>query len=133
MELEDTPFESVNDVFNDWNLKYKLWKGLDEWQYLARDWINQKFTAIDVEDIQKQVDKYDKSASVCAINMRENPVTLIFKEKVDVLKSTMPVVSYLRSDLQERHWEEIYDILGMRLDLSADDFTLNSLIELNVK
>lgn len=65
--------------------------------------------------------------------MKDNPVTQIFKDKVDVLKSTMPVVSYLRSDLQERHWEEIYDILGMRLDLNNDDFTLNSLIELNVK
>lgn len=99
MELEETPFESVNDAFSDWNLKHKLWKGLDEWIYLSRDWINTKFTAIDVEDIQKQVDKFDKSSMVCAINMKENPVTQIFKEKVEVLKSTMPVVSYLRSDL----------------------------------
>ena len=53
MELEETSFESVNDTFNDWNLKFKLWKGLDEWIYLSRDWINTKFTAIDVEDIQK--------------------------------------------------------------------------------
>ena len=53
LELEETPFESVNDVYSDWNLKFKLWKGLDEWIYLARDWVNTKFTAIDVEDIQK--------------------------------------------------------------------------------
>ena len=65
--------------------------------------------------------------------MKDNPVTIIFKEKIDVLKSTMPVVSYLRSDLQERHWDEIYEILGMRLELENDDFTLQSLIDLNVK
>lgn len=53
------------------------------------------------------MDKFDKAANVCAINLKENPMTLIFKEKVEVLKSTMPVVSYLRSDLEERHWEEI--------------------------
>lgn len=45
----------------------------------------------------------------------------------------MPVVSYLRSDLEERHWEEIYEIIGMKLDLNAEDFTLQSLIDLNVK
>ena len=65
--------------------------------------------------------------------MKDNPVTLIFKEKVEVLKSTMPVVSYLRSDLQPRHWTEIYEIIGMELDLNNDEFTLKSLIELNVK
>ena len=97
LELEDTPFESVNDVFNDWNLKYKLWKGLEEWIELSASWVGQKFSSIDVESIQKLVDKYDKSSSVCAINMKENKVTAIFKEKVGVLKSTMPVVSYLRN------------------------------------
>ena len=46
----------------------------------------------------------------------------------------MPVVTYLRDQaLQERHWEEIYDTIGMKLDLDNDDFTLKSLIELNVK
>ena len=96
--------------------------------------MNTKFASIQVEDIQKQVDKYDKMASVCAINLKDNPVTAIFKEKVEVLKSTMPVVTYLRDDaLQERHWEEIYETLGMTLDLSNDAFTLDSLIQLNVK
>jgi len=46
----------------------------------------------------------------------------------------MPVVTYLRDDaLQERHWNEIFETLGMVLDLENDDFTLKSLIELNVK
>lgn len=66
--------------------------------------------------------------------MKDNPVTLIFKDKVDILKSTMPVVTYLRDEaLQDRHWDEIYEILGMVLDLNNDEFTLQSLIDLNVK
>lgn len=67
---------------------------------------------------------FDKSANVCAINLKDNPVTSIFKEKVEVLKSTMPVVSYLRSNLENRHWEEIYEIIGLRLELDNEDFTL---------
>ncbi len=76
---------------------------------------------------------FDKSANVCAINLKDNPVTAIFKEKVEVLKSTMPVVSYLRSNLETRHWEEIYETIGLRLELDNEDFTLQSLIDLNVK
>ena len=46
----------------------------------------------------------------------------------------MPVVTYLRDDsLQERHWNEIYEILGDQLNLQDDNFTLQTLIELNVK
>lgn len=134
LDLEETPFESVDSVFQDWSLKYKLWNGMSEWIRLQRDWINMKFKEINVEDIQKQVDKYDKAAAMCAINMKENPVTQIFKNKVEELKSTMPVVTYLRDEaLKERHWEEIFEIIGMKLDLYNDEFTLKSLMELNVK
>ncbi len=31
LELEDTPFEAVNDSYNDWALKLKLWKGIEDW------------------------------------------------------------------------------------------------------
>ena len=52
---------------------------------------------------------------------------------VDNLKSTIPVVTYLRDDsLEPRHWEEIFTILNMRIDLADPNFTLNSLLDLNV-
>ena len=53
LDLEETTFEAVNDSYNDWVLKQKLWKGLDEWIFLSRDWIRTMFNQIDVETIQK--------------------------------------------------------------------------------
>ena len=107
---------------------------MSEWILLSREWVNMKFKEINVEEIQKKVDQYDKAANMCAINMKDNPVTGIFKEKVDEIKSTMPVVTYLRDEaLKERHWEEIYETVGIKLDLQNDEFTLKSLMELNVK
>ena len=35
--------------------------------------------------------------------------------------------------MEDRHWDEIFEILGERLDLNNEYFTLNSLIEHNVK
>lgn len=62
---------------------------------------------------------------MCGINLKENPVTQIFKDKVEEIKSTMPVVTSLRDpSLEERHKEEIDEIIGIKLDLEADDFTL---------
>jgi dynein heavy chain len=66
--------------------------------------------------------------------LKENPVAVVFKDRVEELKSTMPVVTYLRDPaLKEEHWNEIYEILGITLNLEDDYFTLSSLIDLNVK
>ena len=121
-------------MFSEWSLKHKLWNGMKEWRELAKAWRFTKFKDINVEEIQKLVDTYDKSANLCSINLKDNPVTQIFKDDVEVIKSTMPVVTYLRDEaLQPRHWDEIYETIGMTLNLNDDDFTLNSLIDLNVK
>jgi dynein heavy chain len=62
-----------------------------------------------------------------------NPVAHIFKEKVDGMKQSLPVVGYLRDPaLKERHWEEIYETIGQTLNLEDDTFTLKSLIDMNV-
>lgn len=75
MDLEETNFESVENVFMEWNLKCKLWNGLKEWRELSQSWLFTKFKDINVDEIQKLVDKYDKSANLCAINLKDNPVT----------------------------------------------------------
>ena len=63
---------------------------------------------------------------MCSYNLKDNPVTEIFKEKVEELKSTMPVVTYFRDGaLQERHWNVIKtEILGMDLNVDDEDFKL---------
>jgi hypothetical protein len=74
-----------------------------------------------------QVDKFDKQSSLCYIMMKENPMTQIFKDKVEVLKSTMPVVGNLRDEsktMQHRHWLEVYETIGIELTLDDDLFTL---------
>ena len=92
-----------------------------------------KFTDINVEDISAKVEKFSKMANVCSFNMRGNQMAFAFKHKVDALRSAIPVVTYLRDEaLQERHWEEIFKILKMRLNLNDSFFTLNSLIDLKV-
>jgi dynein heavy chain len=45
----------------------------------------------------------------------------------------MPIVTSLRNvNLTDTHWEEIRSIVGPGLDIGNDDFTLQSLLEMNV-
>ena len=52
----------MDNVYTDFDLKFRLWNGRSEWISLKRDWVKQKFSEINVEEIQKFVDKYDKEA-----------------------------------------------------------------------
>jgi hypothetical protein len=55
---------------------------------------------------------------------------------VEVIKSTMPVVGNLKDEsktMQHRHWAEVYETIGIELTLDDDSFTLQSLIDLDVK
>jgi hypothetical protein len=97
-------------------------------------WLKTPFSEIDVDELSSKVENFFKMASVSVINMKGNKMALSFKERVDVLRSTIPVVTYLRDDaLQDKHWEEITIIIKLtKLQLSESTFTLNSLLELNV-
>jgi len=45
----------------------------------------------------------------------------------------MPIVTNLRNvNLTETHWEEIRNIVGPGLDIESEEFTLQSLIDLDV-
>jgi len=44
----------------------------------------------------------------------------------------MPVVIALRNDnLKPEHWDEINNLIGQKLEIDREDFTLDSLIKLN--
>ncbi len=44
----------------------------------------------------------------------------------------MPIVVALRCpDLKDNHWKEIQDLLQQDFDVQNEEFTLNSLIEMN--
>ena len=46
----------------------------------------------------------------------------------------MPVVIALRNDnLKPEHWDEINSLIGQKLEIDREDFTLDSLIKLNAQ
>jgi len=51
---------------------------------------------------------------------------------VDTFKAAMPVVIALRNDnLKNDHWDEINNLIGQKLEVDREDFTLESLIKMN--
>ena len=99
---------------------------------LTAQWIDGKFTDINVAVIKREAEHYTKVVMRCVKNMPQNKVLEKLKALVFDFKDTMPVVVALRNkDLKEYHWEEIKRIIGKPFVID-DDFTLRSLIALDV-
>lgn len=71
---------------------------------------------------------------MCWMNLEKNKMAIMFRESVETMKDTLPVVTYLRDDaLQESHKKEIYKLLSKPIEIDNDDVTLNTLLDMNVK
>ncbi len=88
----------ANDVYEDWQIKHKLWLGLKIWNELSKGWLMTCFVDIDVEEITSKIEKFSKMSNLCFLNLKGSKMAKLFKEKVDSLKATIPVVTYLRDE-----------------------------------
>ena len=68
----ETRFEEVTEVYEEWQIKDKLWQGIKLWNELSNGWEVTSFASIDVNEVTVQTDKFAKVAAVCVINMKGN-------------------------------------------------------------
>ena len=62
-----------------------------------------------------------------------NPIQETLKGAVEKFKEAMPIVKALGNDkLQPKHWDEIKDTCKKDFDVTDENFTLKSLIELDI-
>ncbi|CAG9323486.1 unnamed protein product [Blepharisma stoltei] len=134
LEMEPKEYPEVEDTFKDWKNKNEMWRALDEWEKKIIIWSSTPFNKIDVEQITREVDGYNKIAKRCkSLEDQGNYVPQVLKSYVDVLKDTMPIVSDLRfKGLEERHWEQIRKVIGIDIDIRDESFTLKKLLDIKV-
>jgi len=65
---------------------------------MVEEWKKTIFNQIDRDKIQKKVEEYDKISSMCWMNLEKNKMAVLFWEKVEEMKDTLPVVTYLWDD-----------------------------------
>ena len=66
-------------------------------------------------------------------NLDPNPIQEKLKILVNQFKDAMPIVTALRNDkLEEHHWAQIKALIKKDIDVSQSDFSLKSLIDMDV-
>uniref|UniRef100_H3GJS6 Dynein heavy chain linker domain-containing protein n=4 Tax=Phytophthora ramorum TaxID=164328 RepID=H3GJS6_PHYRM len=125
-------FSEINEVAAHFELKMKLWSGLDTWQKLSVSYSDTVFDDIDVAAISKQVQTYVKVAYQAQKQLPGNEAADLLQREVEKFKLVLPVVTDLRSpSLKDRHWKQIHTALGFQMK-GESSMTLGGLIERNV-
>lgn len=114
-------------------LRCLMWRSLRDWNGMTEKWKITPFKDIDSKDISKQGDIYFKNVMRIEKSLDANPVQEKLKIQVVQFKEAMPIVTALRNDkLTTEHWAEIKALINQDFDVNDEDFTLQSLIALNV-
>lgn len=133
LQMNQTAFENLDQLRDELKIRADMWRSLSTWEDKQQEWIKLQFSAIDAKYISDEADKYAKVANRVEKTLPQNPIGEKLKLLVDTFRGTMPVVIALRNtDIQEAHMQEIKDLLQTDFDQNDENFTLNSLIEMNV-
>lgn len=78
-------------------------------------------------------EKYAKISTRVGKILPTNYIQMKLEESVQTFTGAMPIVNALRNQhLNPDHWDEIRQIVGQNLDVNNEEFTLQSLIDLDV-
>ncbi|KAK7488391.1 hypothetical protein BaRGS_00020365, partial [Batillaria attramentaria] len=122
----------LSEIERDLTLRGLLWQSLEEWTRLVDEWTATAFDSVNVESLQKNVNKFTQTVYMLEKGLPHNEVLPRLKEKVMDFKQGMPVITSLRNpSLRQRHWDAIQRIINKVISRDKN-FTLGNLMEMNI-
>ncbi|KAL3884515.1 hypothetical protein ACJMK2_024650, partial [Sinanodonta woodiana] len=130
-KVEVAKFDALEEAHAELKLKELLWTAIDDWENLVTEWTQSKFDTLDPEQMNNITLKYAKSVMQLEKGLPPNDVVKILKDKVELIRERMPVITDLRNPtLKQRHWDVIENILEYKFT-PEEPLTLGKLIEIN--
>jgi len=134
-KVEVTKFDELEQVAAEIKLKQLLWTSLEEWDDMSRGWMSVRFETLEPEQLNLTVNKYGKNAYQIEKGLPPNNLVPKLKHRVEEMRSKMAMITDLRNpSLKKRHWEMIYELLGIPAKSADEDdetqLTLGKLVEL---
>ncbi|EDV29505.1 uncharacterized protein TRIADDRAFT_51924 [Trichoplax adhaerens] len=121
----------IGEVQRDLSLRRMLWESMDEWDKLYVQLIKSELESLDVEGLQKTVNRFAQTVFLLDKGLPVNNILPTLKEKVLRFREVMPIISSLKNEsLKQRHWTTIQRILGPQIRTKG--FTLGELLTLQI-
>ncbi|KAM4809142.1 dynein axonemal heavy chain 6 [Rhinophrynus dorsalis] len=131
-KVEVTKYEALEEVCAEVKLKQLLWDSISEWDVLQAEWMQSIFEALDPEQLNSLVLKYAKIVHQLEKGLPPNNVVPRLKEKVEMMKEKVPVITDLRNPfLKPRHWTTLEQTINATLIDPEHPLSLQKLIDIH--
>ena len=93
LEVNEVYFESIDELVSDFSIVKKLWYGLDKMRKYYKEWLGIPLKDIVVEEIEEKLSEVVKASQQCILALETSGAAQKFKNEVDLMKNTAPIVS----------------------------------------
>jgi dynein heavy chain len=108
-----TVHSELTDIEQDINLRKLLWESQQNWGKLYREWTNTVLDTIDIDLLQKEVNKFTQNIYMLEKALPANNIIPSLKERIVEFKAAMPVILALRNPhMKQRHFDRLRVLIG---------------------
>ena len=108
-----TVHTELTDIEQDVNLRKLLWESQLNWTKLHRQWIESTLDAIDIDLLQKEVNRFTQNIYMLEKALPANDIIPSLRQRIVDFKAAMPVILALRNpNMKQRHYDRLRVLIG---------------------
>jgi dynein heavy chain len=124
-----TVHAELTDIEQDINLRKLLWESLQNWSILYNKWTNDLLAQINIDDLQKEVNKFTQNIYMLEKALPVNNIIPSLKDRIVEFKAAMPVILALRNPhMKQRHFDRLRVLIGKDV-IDDENLRLNKLLK----
>ncbi|XP_050390512.1 dynein axonemal heavy chain 1 [Patella vulgata] len=135
--MPTTSYDKLSRLAKDFEPFRNLWITVSEWQRWHESWMNDPLSAINAEEVEKNVNESYKTMHKSVKIFQDIPsVQLVpteIKQAIEEFKPFIPLIQGLRNPgMRNRHWEQLSEDLGFPVRPKAN-LTFSKCLEMKLQ
>uniref|UniRef100_A0A8C9DGR4 Dynein axonemal heavy chain 1 n=1 Tax=Prolemur simus TaxID=1328070 RepID=A0A8C9DGR4_PROSS len=135
--LPITNYDKLSRMVKDFQPYLDLWTTASDWLRWSESWMNDPLSAIDAEQLEKNVIESFKTMHKCVKQFKDIPacqdVALDIRARIEEFKPYIPLIQGLRNPgMRNRHWDILSNEINMNVRPKAN-LTFARCLEMNLQ
>ncbi|XP_023393798.1 dynein heavy chain 1, axonemal [Pteropus vampyrus] len=135
--LPITNYEKLSRMVKEFQPYLDLWTTASDWLRWSESWMNDPLSAIDAEQLEKNVIESFKTMHKCVKQFKDIPacqeVALDIRARIEEFKPYIPLIQGLRNPgMRNRHWEQLSSEININIKPKAN-LTFARCLEMNLQ
>jgi len=123
----------LNELEHDISLRRLLWRSIEEWDLLIKDWLKKLLDDVVVESVQKDVNRFTQNIYLLEKGLPVNDLVPRLKNKVLDFKKALPIIIALRNpNLKTRHYQQLRQLTYLDMTQGRGVITMSVILETDV-